>query len=193
MISSSRPLVVAAMGAGSCLRGRVARHLAIALSLALAGCAAAGGDDRPERDATLMLDGPRAGVHAGIASAVARGYDEAEGVNLKLLDGRATPRTLTTGRATFAVLDLNELAGRRDVVPVMAIVQRPLLTFTTRARGLKTSWARRLDRPVRRWDLAAPTRETKVEDAGVPLYPERVLAVARATLEDSPSVVRATV
>src|SRR3954470_19510992 len=132
MISSSRPLVVAAMAAGSCLRARMARHLAIALSLTLAGCGATGGADRPESDATLMLDGPRAGVHAGIASAVARGYDEAEGVHLKLLKGSATPRTLTTGRATFAVLDLNELAGRRDVVAVMAIVQRPLLAFTSR-------------------------------------------------------------
>src|SRR5204863_52164 len=83
-------------------RRRALVTFATSVALAVAGCGATGGDDRPERDATLMLDGPRAGVHAGIASAVARGYDEAEGVNLRLLDGRATPRTLTTGRATFA-------------------------------------------------------------------------------------------
>jgi ABC-type nitrate/sulfonate/bicarbonate transport system substrate-binding protein len=161
-------------------------------AFALAGCGATGGADRPERDATLMLDGPRAGVHAGIASALARGYDDAEGVHLKLLRGSATPSTLTTGRATFAVLDLNELAGRRDVVAVMAIVQRPLLAFTSRGR-IRAPWAKRFGRPVARWDLAPPSGARRVEDAGVPAYPELVLAVARENLTDEPSVVRATV
>jgi ABC-type nitrate/sulfonate/bicarbonate transport system substrate-binding protein len=140
-----------------------------------------------------MLDGPRAGVHAGIASALARGYDDAEGVHLRILGGRATPRTLTSGRADFAVLDLNELAGRRDVVAVMAITQRPLLAFTTRAKGIKAPWARRFGRPVRRWDLAPPSGERHVDTAGVPDYPELVLAVARENLRDEPDVVRATV
>ena len=159
----------------------------------LAGCGATGGADRPEQGATIMLDGPRSGVHAGIASAIARGYDEAEGVHLRLVRGSATPRTLTTGRADFAVLDLNELAGRKDVVAVMAITQQPLLAFTTRAHGITAPWARRFEKPVRRWDLTPPNGETHVEDAGVPPYPELVLAVARENLRDEPSVVRATV
>src|SRR5690349_11098407 len=135
MTSSSRVLRAVAMAPESCIRARTLVMLATVL--ALAGCGATGGADRPEQSATLMLDGPRAGVHAGIASAIARAYDEAEGVHLKLLPGSATPRTLTTGRATFAVLDLNELAGREDIVAVMAIAQQPLLAFTTPANAIK--------------------------------------------------------
>src|SRR4051794_31483617 len=113
---------------------RTARLLVAVAALALAGCGATGGGDRPELDATLLLDAPPAAVHAGTASAVARGYDGAEGVHLERR--RATARTaavtaLTNGRADFAVLDLHGLAGHRDLVAVMAIVQRPLLTVTT--------------------------------------------------------------
>src|SRR6476620_4819259 len=105
MTSSSRVLRSLAMAGRSCISARTV--VMFATVLALAGCGATGGADRPEVGATIMLDGPRAGVHAGIASAIARGYDEAEGVQLRLRRGSATPRTLTTGRADFAVLDLN--------------------------------------------------------------------------------------
>ena len=163
------------------------------LAAALAGCGSTGGADRPETTATLELDGPRAGVHAGIVSAIARDYDEAEGVSLRLRRRPATVRDLRTGRADFAVLDLNELVGRPGVVAVMAIVEQPLLAYTTRADGITAPWARRYPRPVARWDLRPPSRARHVEDAGVPPYPELVLATARETLRDTPSVVRATV
>ena len=41
-------------------------------------------DDRPEADATLMLDFTPNAAHAGIYSAVAHGFDDAEGVHLKV-------------------------------------------------------------------------------------------------------------
>src|SRR4051794_24251443 len=112
MTSSSRVVsAAAAMWRSSRSRPR-ARHLcAILGAILLTGCGATGGDDRPDAGATIVLDGPRTAVDAGMASAVARGYDEAEGVHLRLRPGPATPRTLTSGAARFAVLDLNELAG----------------------------------------------------------------------------------
>src|SRR4051812_29272965 len=104
MTSSSRVVLTAAMSVSSSPRLRTL--VAFATTLALAGCGATGGADRPEQGATVMLDGPPSGIHAGIYSAIKRGYDEAEGVHLRVLKGRATPRALTTGRADFAVLDL---------------------------------------------------------------------------------------
>src|SRR4051812_48687661 len=108
--------------------------IAVALVLALAGCgASSGGGDRPDRDATLLLDFTPNGVHAGIYSAVRRGYDQAEGVRLHVrtpASGTDNAKLLLAGRAQFAVMDLHDLAIARakgaDVVAVLALVQRPL-------------------------------------------------------------------
>lgn len=102
--------------------------------LALAGCGGGGaGQDRPDRAATLLLDFQPNGVHAGIFSAVRRGYDAAEGVHLTVrvpASGTDATKLLLAGRTQFAVLDLHDLAlareKGRDVVAVMALVQRPL-------------------------------------------------------------------
>src|SRR3954467_11489554 len=106
---------------------------ALAVLLALAGCGGSGGTDRPEKDATLLLDFTPNGVHAGIFSAVRRGYDEAEGVHPRVRtpgSGADTTKLLLAGRVDFAVLDLHDLAlaraKGRDVVGVLALVQRPL-------------------------------------------------------------------
>jgi ABC-type nitrate/sulfonate/bicarbonate transport system substrate-binding protein len=184
---------------------RMARHLLGVAALTLAGCGATTGVDRPERDATLMLDGPPAAVHAGIASAVARGYDDAEGVRLKLRRAANGARALTTGDADLAVLDLHDLAGHPELVAVMAIVERPLLALIAppAAQVGPRPWREKLldalgRRPrgarLGRWDLAPATSTAlHVEDLGEPVYPELVLCVARQTLVDSPGVVRATV
>src|SRR5689334_6300006 len=150
MTSSSRVVIAAAaMVRGSSPRRPRLRHLATALAcFAMAGCGTTGGGAAPDSDATLVLDGPWAGVDAGIASATARGYDEAEGVHLRVREGPVSPRALTDGRADFAVLDLNDLAGRRGLVAVLAIVQQPLLASTAGAGALRTPWARRLSRVV---------------------------------------------
>src|SRR4029077_7656312 len=89
--------------------------------------------DRPDQAATLMLDFQPNGVHAGIYSAVRRGYDEAEGVKLKVRvpgSGVDATKLLLSGRTDFAILDIHDLAIARekgaDVVGVLALVQRPL-------------------------------------------------------------------
>jgi putative hydroxymethylpyrimidine transport system substrate-binding protein len=117
-------------------RRRRARALAAYLVVAatVAGCG--GGGPRtttaPQR-ATLLLDFAPGAVHAGIYSAVARGYDRQAGLRL---DVRApstssdSVKLLVAGRTDFAVLDIHDLAiareKRRDIVGVLALVERPL-------------------------------------------------------------------
>ncbi len=117
------------------LAGQIACALLAAGAIAL-GLAACGGDDdgaRPDVDATLLLDFTPNGVHAGIYSAVARGYDDAEGVALTIRQPSSSSdavKLLAAGRADFAVLDIHDLALARelgnDLVAVMSIAQRPL-------------------------------------------------------------------
>jgi ABC-type nitrate/sulfonate/bicarbonate transport system substrate-binding protein len=113
-------------------RNALTLALLAALALGLAGCARRG-EDRPNADATLMLDRPPGAVHAGIYLALERDFDGAEGVGLRVRapSSRTAPlRSLLDGRAQFAILDINDLAlareRGRDVVGVMALVQRPL-------------------------------------------------------------------
>jgi putative hydroxymethylpyrimidine transport system substrate-binding protein len=110
------------------------RAAAVLLALAvLAGCGSTTGDDRPDQDASLLLDFTPNAVHAGIYLATERGYDEAEGVNLQVrAPGASTDalKLLETGRTDMAILDIHDLGLARergaDVVGVMALVQRPL-------------------------------------------------------------------
>lgn len=99
----------------------------------LAGCGGSSTDDRPNADATLMLDFTPNAAHAGIYSAIARGFDDAEGVHLRVrTPGSSTDavKLLLTGRTQFSVMDIHDLAlagaSERDLVAVMSIVQRPL-------------------------------------------------------------------
>jgi putative hydroxymethylpyrimidine transport system substrate-binding protein len=105
----------------------------LCLLLALAGCGGSDGAERPDRDATLLLDFTPNGVHAGIYLATEREYDRAEGVRLKVRQPSASTdalRLLEGGRTDMAILDIHDLALARengaDVVGVMALVQRPL-------------------------------------------------------------------
>jgi putative hydroxymethylpyrimidine transport system substrate-binding protein len=103
---------------------------------ATASLSACGGDDsqaRPNADATLMLDFTPNAAHAGIYSALARGFDDAEGVHLKVrVPGSSTDavKLLLAGRTQFSVMDIHDLAladaRGRELVAVMSIVQRPL-------------------------------------------------------------------
>jgi putative hydroxymethylpyrimidine transport system substrate-binding protein len=99
----------------------------------VSACGGSNGDARPNADATLMLDFTPNAAHAGIYSAVARGFDEAEGVHLKVrVPGSSTDavKLLLAGRTQFSVMDIHDLAlagaRGRDLVAVMSIVQRPL-------------------------------------------------------------------
>jgi putative hydroxymethylpyrimidine transport system substrate-binding protein len=111
----------------------VRRALVILLALALAGCGATGGQDRPNGEATLLLDFQPNAVHAGLFLATDRAYDEAEGMELDIrVPGASTDalKQLDAGRAEMAILDIHDLGLAReqghDLVGVMAFVQRPL-------------------------------------------------------------------
>jgi len=106
--------------------------LLLAAALAAAGCSQ-GSEDRPDQDATLVLDFQPNAVHAGIYLALQRDYDGAEGVNLRAQAPSSSTdsvKLLLSGRAQFAILDIHDLAlareKGRDVVGVMAFVQVPL-------------------------------------------------------------------
>ncbi len=143
-----------------------------AAALAVAGCAGSAGSDRPDTEATLLLDFQPNGVHAGIYMAVDRGFDEAEGVELDVRrPGTSTDalKLLRAGRAQAAILDIHDLGlaieRGAEVVGVMALVQRPLAAV-----------------------IAAPgigdPRELEGRSAGVTGLPSDD-AVLRAVLEDS--------
>ena len=130
----------------------------------MTGCGGVAGDDRPDEDASLLLDSKPNATHAGIYLATERGYDEAEGVRLEVRrPARSTDAVerLRDGRTDMAILDARELAAARgrgdDVVGVYAVVQRPL----ERVKG--------------------------------PPFPQLVLSVKRTTLEDRRPLVRAVI
>jgi NitT/TauT family transport system substrate-binding protein/putative hydroxymethylpyrimidine transport system substrate-binding protein len=90
-------------------------------------------------DATLVLDFTPNAVHVGIYTALARDFDGAEGVRMRVRppsQSTDSVRLLTTGRADFAILSISDLALAReqgqDLVAVMAIVQRPLAALLAR-------------------------------------------------------------
>jgi putative hydroxymethylpyrimidine transport system substrate-binding protein len=104
----------------------------IAAALLFAGCGSTGTSPH-RRAATLVLDFTPNAVHAGIYSALAHGYDRAEGVQLHVVAPSASTdstKLLESGRADFAILDIHDLAIARQrgeqLVGIMAIVQRPL-------------------------------------------------------------------
>lgn len=67
-----------------------------------------------------MLAAPAGATHVGIYTALAREYDDAEGVKLTVR---------RRGRGDFTIVPAGELARDRDLVGVMAILQRPLVVL----------------------------------------------------------------
>jgi putative hydroxymethylpyrimidine transport system substrate-binding protein len=124
------------------LRALLATALAAcALAVAATGCGSGSGTSTARttagrvhtHDATLILDFTPNAVHAGIYAALAQHYDRDAGVNLNVIAPTASTdsiKLLETGRVSFAILDIHDLAIARqqhqDVVGVMAIVERPL-------------------------------------------------------------------
>ncbi len=118
------------------------RQIPVLLLLAalLAGC----GSSAPRtaaRPVTLVLDFAPNAVHAGIYTALARGYDRAAGVNLHVIAPSASTdaiRLLATGRADFAILDIHDLAiartRRQGVVGILPIVEHPLASVIAQPR-----------------------------------------------------------
>ncbi len=129
------------------MRTRLATLAAAVAGLpALAGCGSSA-TDRPDTEARLVLDAPPSAVHAGIYLAEARGFTEAEGVDLRIEAPRA-PRDgldlLADNRTQFAVLDLHDLALAReagkDYVAVLALTQEPRAAVLARP-GLRSARA----------------------------------------------------
>lgn len=118
----------------------IAALLATTLTLAACGDGGGAGEARPDADATLLLDFTPNAAHAGIYSAVARGFDDAEGVHLRVrvpASGTDAVKLLLSHRAQFAVMDIHDLAlagaRERGLVAVMSVVQRPLASVLTTA------------------------------------------------------------
>jgi ABC-type nitrate/sulfonate/bicarbonate transport system substrate-binding protein len=123
---------------------RPAHVVTLLLLVALLGC---GGEDakpsatapaEPPLDATLLLDFAPNAAHAGIYVATRRGLDRREGIDLRVQAPSASTdaiRLLLSDRAQLAVLDIHDLAiareRGRELVGVMAIVQRPLAAVLT--------------------------------------------------------------
>jgi ABC-type nitrate/sulfonate/bicarbonate transport system substrate-binding protein len=107
----------------------------------VAGGPQATGDTTPARvqSASLVLDFTPNAIHAGIYTALARGYLRQDGVKLHVLvPGASTDAIslLTAGKVDFAILDIHDLAladqqGRR-LVGIMALVERPLASVIAR-------------------------------------------------------------
>ena len=103
------------------------------ITVLLAGCGAGNANLPQGQDVTLVLDFTPNAIHAGIYSAVARTFDQGEGINLHVqVPGASTDaiKLLETDRADFAIMDIHDLAIARehhhDIVGIMAIVERPL-------------------------------------------------------------------
>ncbi len=124
---------------------RVRRVLVLLLLAAapLAGCGSAGRGGGAD-DGTLVLDFTPNAVHVGIYTALARDFDGAERIRLRVRAPSGSTdavRLLQSGRADMAILDIADLAlarqQGRDVVGVMALVQRPLAAVIAR-REIRT-------------------------------------------------------
>jgi putative hydroxymethylpyrimidine transport system substrate-binding protein len=122
---------------------RVAALLAAAfLGVGLLGCGGGGAEPGAPRGATLVLDFQPNAVHSGIYAAQAQGSFEDAGLDLRIQEPSSTAdsaKLLETGRADFAVMDINDFGIARerglDLVAIAAIVQRPLAAVIARDPG----------------------------------------------------------
>jgi putative hydroxymethylpyrimidine transport system substrate-binding protein len=121
---------------------RVAALLAAALVAALMGCGGGGAEPGAPKGATLVLDFQPNAVHTGIYAAQANDSFKDEGLDLTIREPSSTsdsPQLLESGRADFAVMDINDFGIARerglDLVAIAAIVQRPLASVIARDRN----------------------------------------------------------
>jgi putative hydroxymethylpyrimidine transport system substrate-binding protein len=118
--------------------GALSRKLAM-LAVALvtvvlaAACGSQHASSSKPRSVSLVLDFTPNAVHTGIYTALQRGYDHAEGIDLHVIVPSASTdaiRLLETGRADFAILDIHDLAIARErgqsIAGILPIVQQPL-------------------------------------------------------------------
>jgi putative hydroxymethylpyrimidine transport system substrate-binding protein len=106
-------------------------------ALVPAGC---GGGSGEPRGVTIALDFTPNGVHAGIYTAVEKGFDRKHGVRLVIRQPSASTdslKLLAAGRAQLAVVDIHDLGLARengtDIVGVGELVNRPLASVIAQA------------------------------------------------------------
>jgi putative hydroxymethylpyrimidine transport system substrate-binding protein len=119
------------------------------LAVLLAGCGSTSDSSSRQttdhaaraHSATLVLDFTPNAVHAGIYTALARGFDRAAGVDLHVITPSASTdaiRLLATGRANFAILDIHDLAiaraRKQGIVGILPIVEHPLAAVIAQPR-----------------------------------------------------------
>jgi NitT/TauT family transport system substrate-binding protein/putative hydroxymethylpyrimidine transport system substrate-binding protein len=121
------------------MRRVVAPLAAVLASAALAACGGDGAEPGALKRATLVLDFQPNAVHAGIYSALERGFYRDAGIDLDVQEPSAStdaPKLLEAGRAEFAILDIHDLAiayeRGLDVEGIVPIVQRPLAAVIAR-------------------------------------------------------------
>lgn len=107
--------------------------LAGSLAIAACGDSPGSGDDAGTREATLVLDFVPGPVHAGIFTAVERGYYAAEGLDLEIVEPTSTADTLKligAGQAAFGIADGLDVALQIEAglgaKGILALTQRPL-------------------------------------------------------------------
>jgi putative hydroxymethylpyrimidine transport system substrate-binding protein len=127
---------------------RVAALLAaVLLGAGIAGCGGGGAEPGAPQGATLVLDFEPNAVHSGIYAAQAEGAFTDEGIDLTIREPSSTAdsaKLLEAGRADFAIMDVSDLGIARerglDLVPLAAIVQRPLASVIAGDRNaIRTS------------------------------------------------------
>lgn len=155
---------------------------AVALLLLVLGAALASGcgehrtpGPAPRTDATLVLDYLPNGVHAGIYRALAAGYYDDRGIDLKVVTPTSTADTLRlveSGKADLGLADGIDVATRiaagGDVKAVAALTQRPAGGLITLASSGITSPADLAGRTVGVTGLPSDTAvlRTMVRDDG---------------------------
>ena len=115
------------------LRMRALLTLALLTALLAAACGSQHSSASSTRSVSLVLDFTPNAVHTGIYTAIERGYDHDEGIDLHVIVPSASTdaiRLLETGRVDFAILDIHDLAIARErgqsIAGIVPIVERPL-------------------------------------------------------------------
>ncbi len=126
------------------MRPLAALLAAVLVAAATAACGGDGAEPGAPREATLVLDFQPNAVHAGIYSALRRGYYREAGIALDVQEPSAStdaPKLLEAERADFAILDIHDLGIAReqglDVVGIEPIVQRPLASVLVDAEEVR--------------------------------------------------------
>lgn len=124
------------------MRRTVALLAAVLALVGVAGCGGDGAEPGAPKGATLVLDFVPNAVHAGIYTALARGYYSDEGVDLTVQppgESSDAPKLLAAGKVDFAILDVHDLGIARErgieLVGVAPLVQRPLAAVIARGDG----------------------------------------------------------